>query len=134
MAEQNPYTLVRVGIIETSLLPTLQKFNLGFIPIKSVMGNTEQYAFYGYKRDPYLIQVSRSLFGIHPEYNYNLIVSVISEKDDRSYQIMDEFSKNTGVELRKAPSFLDGLLSISGSQLFPMLKKAGSNWTSLAKE
>ncbi len=132
MAQQKIYTSVRVGIIQTPFLPTLKRFNPGFVSIRSVMGNTEQYAFYEHLQDQYFIQVSKSLLGIEPKYNYNLVVSVISEKDEKPLQVVDDFGRKTGIELRKAPPFLDDMLGRLGCQLFPILKESGSNWVLLA--
>ena len=118
-------TLTRIGIYERpDLYDRLLRFNPDFKPTRSVLGNTKQFAYFEEQDPQYLIMVSRTIAPLTPKQEYNFVVTVTSENENTSTEVIEDLSSKTGIVLRESSPEHSALMN-NISATFPVFKKLG---------
>ena len=117
------YTLVRVGTVEGNLEHQLHRYDWRFEFGASAFNNETQHFLYTESPKPRLMITSD--VRNNPGRTCDLILAVASDDAEFNYVSLNEFSRKSGIELRKSPKALRALDMGLFGMVFENVKRQG---------
>lgn len=107
MINNNPQTLLRIGLFDGSLDEAVQRCANPLTKTNIGAGNTIKYVAFGEREALYFLMVSQQIEKRLSFPGYNTVLTVTSRFDARNQQVADQFERETGIRLNvDAPEFL----------------------------
>ena len=99
MPEKYPVTLVRAGFLDSPLMERVSASTVPLVPIRSMVGNTDQYGAFVQDNPHYLLMVSQQRDRIRNTYGSNLALTVTSRSHTKNEAVARRFLQETGLDL-----------------------------------
>jgi len=121
--QRDPQTLVRLGVLDSSLEGAVRNSREDLIQMKGGLGNSVKYGLLKEGDEPYLLMISQQRDILKSPAGYKVVLTITSYSDERNQDVAREFEGDTNLDLGlEVPELLQRQYNVC-NMLFPIYEE-----------